>query len=495
MTFKLQKRTLLLGTIFTLIITSVIFTYFVHHNHESTKIQLIEDKLKGDSKSILPHLFLSGNSAWFKDNLNQYKKMGLKCLSVIDLQGKVIWGDGPCSLKITARNYTEQKVFDISYDLPSITLMSSIKANGLSFSIFFLIELIFLTLAYKLLSLINRRHSDALVQIEHIKGVNETNEKVLRLTKTLSHNLKSPLAALKALGELASERLNEEDINLLNSIQERIDAMASRLIEQDEDEAPISVTNISESLERVVDIKRLEYSKKPLIEIRSSIEKNIYSFVNRDELLSIISNLVNNSIEAKKDKSFIVIEIAMSLSGEQVIIEVKDNGTGVAQNQMNKIFNYGHTTKKNGKGCGLSHARHILSLWKGDISIESSVGVGTTVKVSLPISQKTKNIILIDDEPLNILSWRGMAKKNDIHFTGYADPLKFFENIPEEKEGTAIYVDYDLAGIDGAAIARQIKKMGFRHVCLATGHSEIIDTEIAQVGKEFPMIKENNLFQ
>lgn len=111
MNFKQQKRTLLFGTILTLIISSAIFTYFIHHNYESTKIQLIEEKLKGDAKSILPHLYHSGNFAWFRDSLEQYQKLGLKCLSVIGLDGRLIWGDTPCDLKVEAKNYLDQKVF------------------------------------------------------------------------------------------------------------------------------------------------------------------------------------------------------------------------------------------------------------------------------------------------------------------------------------------------------------------------------------------------
>src|SRR5690606_5084926 len=113
MNFKNQKRILLIGTIITLVLTSAIFTFFIHKNHESTRIRLIEEKLKGDAKSILPHLYTSGNFAWFIDNLEQYKNL-LPCLSVTGLNGTHIWGDGACSSNIEAKNYIDQKVFDIS---------------------------------------------------------------------------------------------------------------------------------------------------------------------------------------------------------------------------------------------------------------------------------------------------------------------------------------------------------------------------------------------
>ena len=162
MNFKNQKRILLLGTILTLILTSGVFTFFFHKNHEATRISLIEDKLKGDAKSILPHLYQSGNFAWFIDNLEQYKKF-LPCLSVTGLNSTHIWGQGPCNSNIEAKNYIDQKVFDISYTLPEITVLSSIEKSWSDFSIFFIIQVLFLFLAYRILSSINKRHSETFV--------------------------------------------------------------------------------------------------------------------------------------------------------------------------------------------------------------------------------------------------------------------------------------------------------------------------------------------
>lgn len=166
MNFKNQKRLLFLGTVLTLIITSAVFTYFIHSNNEQIKAELIENKLKGDAKSILPHLYQSGNFAWFTDNLEQYKKLGLPCLSVKDTTNSIIWGqDAKCKNTIDAKNYIDQTVFKINYDLPEVTVFSTIKTNGASFSIFFIIQFFFLTLAYKFLAIVNKRHSETLVQI------------------------------------------------------------------------------------------------------------------------------------------------------------------------------------------------------------------------------------------------------------------------------------------------------------------------------------------
>ena len=475
MNFKNQKRILLLGTILTLVITSAIFTFFIHKNHETTRISLIEDKLKGDAKSILPHLYQSGNFAWFTDNLEQYKNL-LPCISVIDLSGSTIWGQGPCFLGIEAKNYIDQKVFDISYTLPNTTIASTIKTNWQDFSIFFAVQFIFLILAYKILSKINKRHSDTLIQIEHINSVNDANGRILRLTRTLGHNLRSPLAALKSLHDLTRDRLSKDEAEILEAIQSNIDAMTERLVEQKIDSTPVATTDISKEASKLIALKKLEYSKNHLIKFESDIESGLMSLLNGDELKTILSNLINNSIDARKINSNLTISLLARRLHDKAIIRVKDNGSGIPQELLGRVFNYGVTSKSKGKGCGLSHAKETIVSWGGEITINSIENQFTEVTITL-----------IDDQPLNLKYWKGMANAKKIGFKGYSNSADFFANLPEKKNEIAIYVDYDLGEENGLDVVQKLLKDGFTNVALATGESRQIYPQIRQVGKEFPL--------
>jgi nitrogen fixation/metabolism regulation signal transduction histidine kinase len=93
----------------------------------------------------------------------------------------------------------------------------------------------------------------------------------------------------------------------------------------------------------------------------------------------VLINLVVNSIEAVKDKADarIVLSGFFASSGK-VVIKVSDNGTGMSEEVMDKIFIPFFSTKKSGSGIGLSLCKQIMMLHKGNIQIQSKEGLGTS---------------------------------------------------------------------------------------------------------------------
>jgi len=93
----------------------------------------------------------------------------------------------------------------------------------------------------------------------------------------------------------------------------------------------------------------------------------------------VLINLVVNSIEAVKDRedARIVLSGFLASSGK-VIIKVSDNGVGMSEEVMDKIFIPFFSTKKSGSGIGLSLCKQIMMLHKGNIQIQSKEGVGTS---------------------------------------------------------------------------------------------------------------------
>lgn len=412
-------------------------------------------------------------------------------MSVTNSSEGVIWGDHiSCKYQIEAKNYVDQKVFDINYSLPVVTLLSTFKEHGRVFSLFFLVQAIFLYLAFKLLSRIHKKHSEVLVQIEHINSLNEANESMLKFTRTMNHNLKSPLGALKTLYALISNKLNLEERELLESIQINIDSLTERLGNEQKTVLETNPINISDVLKSTIAIKKLEMKGKDNIFIDSEIEPDLWAMANQVELTSILSNLINNSLEAKSD-NVLHIMIKAKTNTNFLQIEVTDNGTGIEENILNDIFNYGMTTKISGKGCGLYHAKEIISSWSGNIKIESRKGQFTKVVVSLPKHSVCfkKEIILIDDEPLNILSWKGMANKYNVAFRGYRSSIEFFQDRPQYHEDLEIFVDYELGEENGVEVINRLQQEGYLNVSLATGEGRTIVSGINQVGKEFPIIQ------
>ncbi len=100
-----------------------------------------------------------------------------------------------------------------------------------------------------------------------------------------------------------------------------------------------------------------------------------------EKLLSqVVINLLNNSIDALKnsEKKKINITVTEGATGK-IKLSVTDNGSGIAPEEIEKIFIPFYTTRENGSGIGLSLSRQIMRLHKGSITAFSQVGVQTTI--------------------------------------------------------------------------------------------------------------------
>ncbi len=111
---------------------------------------------------------------------------------------------------------------------------------------------------------------------------------------------------------------------------------------------------------------------------------------NAAQISQVLVNLLDNALYAVKDKAEKVITIVIRESNDWVIIQVKDNGTGISEEEQRHIFEPFYTTKGVGIGTGLGLfiSYSIIQRHNGKISMESSYGVGTEFTISLPKSTK-----------------------------------------------------------------------------------------------------------
>lgn len=111
------------------------------------------------------------------------------------------------------------------------------------------------------------------------------------------------------------------------------------------------------------------------------------------ELQQILLNLLNNSVDAM-DSSGGCIHITTQLSNHKIIIKIADNGIGIAQANLSRIFDPFYTTKPVGKGTGLglSICYGIMKKMGGDIEVQSTKGKGTTFNIYMPIGKKIDSV-------------------------------------------------------------------------------------------------------
>ena len=104
-----------------------------------------------------------------------------------------------------------------------------------------------------------------------------------------------------------------------------------------------------------------------------------------DQIHQVLLNLLLNSQQAIDTKG--KIEVNVEHKGSTAVIEVKDNGRGIAPEHLANIFRPFYTTKGDGTGLGLSLARRIVEDHHGRIDVTSTVGKGTIFAVVLPLQR------------------------------------------------------------------------------------------------------------
>ncbi len=105
------------------------------------------------------------------------------------------------------------------------------------------------------------------------------------------------------------------------------------------------------------------------------------------QIKQILDNLIKNSIDAMENSENKVLRFSTGIKDGNILVEISDTGDGISQENIQKVFSPGYTSKPIGKGTGLGLAsvKTMVEAYSGSISIDSKPGEGTTVSIRLPI--------------------------------------------------------------------------------------------------------------
>jgi signal transduction histidine kinase len=108
-----------------------------------------------------------------------------------------------------------------------------------------------------------------------------------------------------------------------------------------------------------------------------------------EPLARAVTNVLLNAVDACPEGGRLIARVAREgdADGGHVVISVRDSGPGIAPDVLARIFDPYVTTKPGGTGLGLAIARQTMAAHRGDISAESTPGVGTEMRLRLPITR------------------------------------------------------------------------------------------------------------
>lgn len=297
-------------------------------------------------------------------------------------------------------------------------------------------------------SVIRRYESDLKIRAELARA---------DLASKVRHDIRSPLISLQGFLS-ATEHLNLTERRVLDRIVSRIFGIIADL--EDSPGEPSANENgivpVVEVLREVVREKQLQL-KKP-VQIDCKFEPSAflaYSSMTGVQLGRIISNILDNSIEATGDRGKIEISLRVALGS--TILKIADTGKGITSEILPRIFekNFSHGKPK-GTGIGLSSAKEAVEACKGKIAATSELGVGTTIQIELPISNEptwwidrieaseVARIVIVDDQETSHDAWRMKLRgiKECDHFTNENDFEKW---LSENRGDNALFlIDFDL---------------------------------------------------
>jgi signal transduction histidine kinase len=214
-----------------------------------------------------------------------------------------------------------------------------------------------------------------------------------QLSSGIAHEIRNPLNFMSLSVGHIKERIEEEDIQGKEDLTKLLDNVTNEIYRVNglihnflflgkpiilNRERVLPTTLINEALHILKD------------KIRQSIDINIMPesdgqpiYCDREYMRLCIINLLQNAIQAIEDKGNIAI--AFGREDTYSFISVSDNGKGIGPEDTERIFEPYYSTKKLGIGLGLAVTRRFIEEHNGNISIESEIGKGTTMKIRVPV--------------------------------------------------------------------------------------------------------------
>lgn len=221
----------------------------------------------------------------------------------------------------------------------------------------------------------------------HHMGIEYSNSQVLNaLAKQVAHDIRSPLSVLNMLIPSMNTADNSEKCELLLHAAQRIDKIAEDLLNKGKNfDSDNLVTSLD--IEKLVIEKQMllaSQSKNIRIEFNASLFSQFKSKISKIDLERIVSNLLNNAIEALIEKDNGIVQLTLSSIDNSTVLAISDNGKGIEPANLAKIGIKGFTSgKASGSGLGTHHAKSTIEAAGGSFNIASQLGLGTTVTISI----------------------------------------------------------------------------------------------------------------
>jgi two-component system, NtrC family, sensor histidine kinase HydH len=228
---------------------------------------------------------------------------------------------------------------------------------------------------------LTRREEQHVLEMSRREGLAQLGE----MGAMLAHEIRNPLAGIKGYAQVIEKKpMEERNSRFAGRIvveTQRLEALVSDLLDyaRTDREAQAAVP-MGEVICHAAELLQPDADSSE-VKITCQCPIGLRAVGNRDRLGQLLLNLGKNAIQAMPDGGTLLI--AAEASGKKVLVQVIDSGRGIGAEELPKIFQPFFTTKAKGTGLGLALCKKIVEEHDGSITVQSTVGAGTAVSLTL----------------------------------------------------------------------------------------------------------------
>lgn len=238
------------------------------------------------------------------------------------------------------------------------------------------------------------------IRAEYLK--NESLAAMTTMAAGIAHEIKNPLASISIYLQLLQRKLEadgclkkedaEKSLSIISDEIERLNAISVDFLFAVK---PVNIktelTSANKVAEKACNIAEPEVKERNITLVRDFATSLPNADLDPNLIEQSILNLIRNAMQSiEEGRNDGVITVHTALSGDTIKISVEDNGCGMTEEQLGKIFEPYYTTKANGTGLGLTNIFKIIKLHNGEVLVKSEYGSGSEFTISLPVPRSER---------------------------------------------------------------------------------------------------------
>ena len=228
-------------------------------------------------------------------------------------------------------------------------------------------------------------------------------DSIVRLAAGVAHELGNPLNSLTIHLQLIERKLKKlakqpDATNLAESLQvcqgevERLDGIITHFLKAIRPQKlELNELDLLELVEDVLRVQEAELSNRKL-EVKVEVSDDLPTILgDRDQIKQAFFNLIKNAMEAMQPSG--ILRIFARCDDDYVYLQFVDNGSGISEEDLSKVFQAYYTTKEEGHGLGMMIVERIMREHGGHINIESRKEAGTAITLQFPQQHRRTRLL------------------------------------------------------------------------------------------------------